>query len=259
MASMLFITPTLGACGDDGNDAPSQSSGNVVVSVAPEILSSGPESATLELTVTADADWAVKSDADWVSLRPSGGIKNESTIVKVTVQTNSGMEERTAAINIVSGGKAVKTVALTQSFVKKAISTASSFTFGAQESTGTFTVTSNADWTLESSENWLTVLPVKGGKGDTEVTVKAAANDGESTRNATLTLSCGETSSKMEVSQLSDEVVAPEATRWYGAMNSMRVASRERTGCMRIGRQDTSIMSFRLIPTKRSTASAPQR
>ena len=34
MASMLFITPTLGACGDDGNDAPSQSSGNVVVSVA---------------------------------------------------------------------------------------------------------------------------------------------------------------------------------------------------------------------------------
>lgn len=105
MASMLFITPTLGACGDDGNDAPSQSSGNVVVSVAPEILSSGPESATLELTVTADADWAVKSDADWVSLRPSGGIKNESTIVKVTVQTNSGMEERTAAINIVSGAK----------------------------------------------------------------------------------------------------------------------------------------------------------
>lgn len=210
MASMLFITPTLGACGDDGNDAPSQSSGNVVVSVAPEILSSGPESATLELTVTADADWAVKSDADWVSLRPSGGIKNESTIVKVTVQTNSGMEERTAAINIVSGGKAVKTVALTQSFVKKAISTASSFTFGAQESTGTFTVTSNADWTLESSESWLTVSPVKGGKGDTEVTVKAAANDGESTRNATLTLSCGETSSKIEVSQLSDEVVAPE-------------------------------------------------
>lgn len=65
--------------------------------------------------MTADADWAVKSDADWVSLRPSGGIKNESTIVKVTVQTNSGMEERTAAINIVSGGKAVKTVALTQS------------------------------------------------------------------------------------------------------------------------------------------------
>jgi len=143
-------------------------------------------------------------------LRPSGGIKNESTIVKVTVQTNSGMEERTAAINIVSGGKAVKTVALTQSFVKKAISTASSFTFGAQESTGTFTVTSNADWTLESSESWLTVSPVKGGKGDTEVTVKAAANDGESTRNATLTLSCGETSSKIEVSQLSDEVVAPE-------------------------------------------------
>ena len=210
------------ACGESSKDDPTPSGQTVTVSATPEALSAGPEAAALELIVKANADWAIRTDADWVTLRPSGGVKDTDVKVQVSITANSGMDERNATLNIVSGGKTVKTVSLTQGFVTKATPSTKSLTMGGQESSTSFTVSANADWTLSCDAAWLTVSPAKGGKGDTAVEVKAKANDSSATREATITLECGSDKSEIKVGQLSDVVNAPEGYTlvWSDEFNS---------------------------------------
>ena len=198
------------ACGDSSKDDPAPSGQTVTVSATPESLSAGPEASTLELSVRGNADWAIRADADWVTVRPSGGVKDTDIKVQVSVTANSGMDERNATINIVSGGKTVKSVPLTQGYVTKATASIKSITMGGQESTTSLTVTANAEWTLASDASWLTVTPAKGAKGETSVEVKAKANESSADREATITLECGADKSEIKVSQLSDAVNTPD-------------------------------------------------
>lgn len=206
--SFAFISPALASCGSDGNNDPS--AGAVNVTVAPEFLQADARKQNLELSVTVGADWAITANADWVSIRPSGGVKDATGIVKVSVDANSGLEERSALINILCGGKAIKTVTLTQGVVSQASSSVSSLTFGGQESTSTFTVTSNCDWVLSTSDSWISVSPANGGKGETEVRVSVSENNSEIGRDGILNLSFAGDKSEIKVSQLSDVVNVPE-------------------------------------------------
>ena len=157
------------ACGDSSKDDPSPSDQTVTVSATPEALSSGPEASMLELTVRANADWAIRPDADWVTVRPSGGVKDTDIKLQVSVTANTGMDERTTTLNIVSGGKTIKSVSLAQGYVTKATPSVKSLTMGGQESTASFTVTANADWTVTTDASWLTVAQAKCSNGDPAV------------------------------------------------------------------------------------------
>ena len=208
--SLAISFPLMASCGESSNDTPTPSNPNVTATATPEYLTAGPEAATLDLMVKANADWAIRTDADWVTLRPSGGVKESDIKVQVAVTANSGMDERSATLSIVSGGKTVKTVSLTQGYVTKATVSTKSLTLGGQESSASFTITSNADWSLASAAEWLTMTPAKGSKGDTKVEVKAKANDSSDTRAAAIILSCGNEKTEITVTQLSDAIVAPE-------------------------------------------------
>lgn len=203
---LLFIS----GCGDDEKDTPRGPSGDVTVSVSEESLTSGPEGATLILTVEASADWSVSTDADWVTIRPSGGVKETPVDVRLTVKPNSTMDERKADIRITSGGKVVKNIPLVQGYEMSAQPSMKSLTLSGAESTAEITITSNADWTLSSSASWLSVSPSAGGKGETKVTLKAQSNIGASERETILSLICGETATDIKVSQLSDAIIVPE-------------------------------------------------
>ncbi|MDE5975315.1 MAG: family 16 glycosylhydrolase, partial [Muribaculaceae bacterium] len=148
--------------------------------------------------------------ADWGTLRPSGGLKNVPTEVSIAIKANSSMDERATSINIISGGKTVKTVVLTQGIVAKATPSTTSMTMGGQESSSTMTITANAAWALTTDSEWLTVSPSSGNKGETVVTVKATENTSASERSAKITLTCGESKSEIKVSQMSDAVTTPE-------------------------------------------------
>lgn len=198
------------ACGGDSKDSPDLPATSVTVSVNPESLTSGPDASSKSLTVKADADWAIKCDADWVTLRPSGGLKNVPTEVSIAIKANSSMDERATSINIISGGKTVKTVALTQGIVAKATPSTTSMTMGGQESSSTMTITANAAWALTTDSEWLTISPSSGDKGETAVTVKATENTSASERSAKITLTCGESKSEIKVSQMNDAVTTPE-------------------------------------------------
>ena len=222
MISMVASFPLMASCGGDSKDDPIPSTPTLSVSVSPESLQAGPEAATLEIAVKGNTDWAIRTDADWVTLRPSGGVKDTEVKVQVSVTANPAMDERVASLNIVSGGKTVKSVTLTQGYVTKATSSVKSITMGGQESSTSFTVTSNAEWTLSTDAAWLTLNPARGGKGDTAIEVKAQANDGTEAREAGILLACGDEKTEITVSQLSDAVNTPEGYTlvWSDEFNS---------------------------------------
>ena len=211
-AILLGLSYIMVACGDDGKDDPQTPAavGNISVNVSPEVLTAGPEASTLQLTVEASADWSVSTDADWVTIRPSGGVKNTPLTTQISVKANTTMDERTADIRITSGGKTVKSVTLTQGYVMTAVASNTSVTMSGAESSTTLTITANADWTLSSAAGWLTITPASGGKGETEVTLKASANNESADREATVSLICGDTKTDIKVAQLSDAINIPE-------------------------------------------------
>lgn len=207
--SAALAAPAFISCGSDNNtpDAPEVSTVNV--SVDPERLEAGHEAAELQLSVTADRDWAIAADADWLSVQPSGGLKDRTSVIKVKITANSGLEERTANVNLSVGGRVFKSVPVTQGIAPKAYFSSKSLTFGAQESSASIRITSNVDWEISCSDPWLSASPAKGGKGDTELMVKTAANDGSVTRTGKLILSYGGATAELGVTQLSDVVNAP--------------------------------------------------
>lgn len=206
--SLAFAALACPSC-SESKDAPQDPADNVVVTVSPTQLEAGPEASTLDLTVTADKDWAISGDADWITTQPSGGLKNQPLTVKVKLAANNELELRTSSVSITSGGKVVKSVPVIQNVAAKASVSTKSLVFGAQESTQTMTVTSNVAWEISSLADWLVVSPANGDKGEAEVNVKALANAGKDSRKTTLTLKYGEETVDISVTQLSDEVTAP--------------------------------------------------
>lgn len=203
------FVPLIQACSKTSKDEPAPVNTTVNVTVSPDALTATPEAATLELTVLADADWAIKTDANWVTLRPSGGIKNVSTPVKVAILANKEFEERSAVIDINSGGKTLKSVSLTQGFVSKATPSTTSVIFGAPESTATIAIIANSDWEISPSADWISVTPAKGKKGETEIVIKVKGNDSAETRKGTVNLSYGNNITEISVTQLSDVITVP--------------------------------------------------
>lgn len=180
------------------------------ITVTPESLTPDCSSQTLELVVTADVDWSVRPDESWISVKPSGGIKNEPTILKVSVEANKEFETRHGILNIISGSSILKSIDVVQGFAMSAHSSVSSLLYSNEESQKEIVITSNGDWTLTCDADWLNINPNKGGKGETEAAIKVTANNSDDTREATISLNCGDSSSTIKITQLNYNVTAPE-------------------------------------------------
>ncbi len=220
------------SCGSDSKDEPNPPvNPSITVSVTPETLNAGPDAGVLELTVRANTDWGIRTEADWATVTPSGGVKDTDIKVKVTVKANPDMDSRTASIDIISGGNVIKRVTLTQGYVTKATPSVKSLTMGAQVSATSFTINANGDWALSSEASWLTLSPAKGGKGDTTVEVKATENTDGATREAIINLVCGDDKTEIKVTQLSDAIEAPAGYTlvWSDEFNAGPVPSSDWT------------------------------
>jgi hypothetical protein len=91
-------------------------------------------------------------------------------------------------IGDVSGGSLILTQGFQQSFLLLNVSANTLNIAAPNNSTTTFNVTSNVNWTAESSQSWLT-LSSASGSGNATVTLTAALNPTTSTRSATVTVS----------------------------------------------------------------------
>ena len=209
------------ACSDDGKNEPDVPSGNVTVTVSPDALTAGPDATTLQLEVEADADWAIESSADWASVRPSGGVKGAHITVQVAVKANSTMERREAELRIKSRGNTVKTVNLTQGYVETASVSTRSLVMSGAESSTSLTVTANTEWRLETKADWLKLAPAEGGKGETEISIKATENQTATDREAVINLIYADKSEEIMVMQMSDAINIPDgyALVWADEFN----------------------------------------
>ena len=148
-------------------------------------------------SITSNINWKVsQSTASWLSVSPTSGSK-DSTIT-VTATANTSTEQRTATITI-SGGDITHTLNVIQSGAALSISTTSLY-FSDQPEHKTFTIKSDTSWVVSKDVSWLTVSPTSGSKEGT-VTVTSDENTSTSRREATITVSGGNITRTIKVSQ----------------------------------------------------------
>ena len=217
MATSIVVS---GCGGSNGGDEPTPPT-EVSVAVNPQSLELTSASQTATVNVKCSAEWSVQSDADWLTVRPSGGVANTATDLTVTVRTNTDMTARTGYLTIRCSGKTER-VSVTQNPDAKLSLSTKALTFGAQASTNTLTVSANTDWTITSAAAWCKVTPAKGGNGDTAVSVACDENTGGSERTTTLTVTYAGGESTVDIKQMSDAVNTPEGYQlvWADEFNS---------------------------------------
>lgn len=196
------------SCGSDSKDEPKPIVTQGSVTVTPESVNLTNEAQTSIITVTADVNWNIASDATWCTIFPSGGVKNTPTDVKITVTALNSIDPRVAHLKI-SSGSIEKMVTVTQNPAATVEISTSAMTLGGQAQTSEFTISANTAWTATSDASWLTLQPAQGAVGQTVVKASATENTLQTDRTATVTVAFAGGTKTLTVNQLSDAIVTP--------------------------------------------------
>ncbi|MCB1078926.1 MAG: hypothetical protein KDM64_13985, partial [Verrucomicrobiae bacterium] len=144
--------------------------------IDPESMTVTSAAQSYPIDVTSSASWTPLESADWVTVNPPSGSGNGT--VTVTVAQNPATSQRSTVISI--GGRShVLTQEGAAPFV--AIDPAS-HTVDSTAQPYQIDVTSNTDWTVTESLDWVSV-DVGGGSGDETLTVSVLANPSASPRS----------------------------------------------------------------------------
>ena len=162
--------------------------------------------------VSSNRDWTADvNGVSWATVTPLKGEKNRSATIMVIPKTVNDDEVREGTISFDYGAAAPKVIKLVHKKFEPTISI--SVTEMTAITTGKIAdpvvvVTANADWTAESSAEWLTIDKVEGDLGDTEVQVSATANNTGEPRSATVTFANRAATAVLTVTQGSEYVTA---------------------------------------------------
>lgn len=163
------------------------------LSVSPSELTLGSKKGSSgSITIDSNTEWSITGIPSWLSASATSG-KGDATITLTTNVEYEGADDRTAetiTVQTKSGGKTAnvkvsqKGVGIIFNVSSTSVSLAN--TAGAE---GSFTVNTNAAFTITNNADWLEVSP-KSGSTTTKVTVKAlTANPTSSERQATVSIS----------------------------------------------------------------------
>ena len=180
------------------------SSVSLVLDPADKLEEFGSSEGEKTFTVTANVPWSVSEDGlpEWVTVKPmSGAGTGEAEQVTVSVAQNTTGKQLTGTITVVADGEqagaedVVKTIAVSQKASVSLVLSTETLEFTHEETPLTFTVTSNAPWTVnyentDGAEVIRTVSPEAGEASEqpTTVTVTPWANTTDAERNATITV-----------------------------------------------------------------------
>lgn len=222
--SSLFMAVVLCSCGSSDKDEPKEPVPTVTITVNPSEVKSGYEASTQEIAVTSTADWSIRSDADWCVVTPSGGVKNQTSTVKVKLSANNTGSTRTCKLVVTSSGK-VSNVSVTQSSSPVLNVSMESISFGAQKSSFNVTIDTNESWTAESNASWCGVSPGKGEAGNTSIAITAEPNSTNASREAVVTVKSTSLSKTIKINQYTDEITAPEGYTlvWHDEFNEGKI------------------------------------
>ncbi|MDE7159774.1 MAG: BACON domain-containing protein [Muribaculaceae bacterium] len=107
----IVLSAGLTACGDDDDDEPTPVTPKptVTIKVSPSSLSLlGNKGATATFTITTEASWMLRCDADWLRFSGKSG-DGSATITVTALSSNEEMESRTATVTITDATGDVRT------------------------------------------------------------------------------------------------------------------------------------------------------
>ena len=144
--------------------------------------------------ITSNLSWTItkSSGATWLTVDPESGSNNGK--ISVSASENTTENGRKATITV-KGGSIERTIDVSQEPTTLEVSP-NSLSFDSDGGEKTLNVTSNAQWTVESDQNWCTVSPANG-----SVIVSTKTNDTSSPRKATITVRAGDVVRTVEVTQ----------------------------------------------------------
>ena len=160
--------------------------------------------------VSSNRDWTADvNGVSWATVTPLKGEKNRSATIMVIPKTVNDDEVREGTMSFDYGAAAPKVIKLVHKKFEPTISI--SVTEMTAITTGKIAepvvvVTANADWTAETSADWLAIDKAEGDLGDTEVKVSATANNTGEARTATVTFTNRTASAVLTVTQGSEYV-----------------------------------------------------
>ena len=99
-----------------------------------------------------------------------------------------------------------------------------------ERATATLTFTTNQDWTITASEEWVTVDPASGAASETAISVEVTATDNtvEAERTATILVKAGELEETVTLTQAAKIVYGTEANPWLIMTAEDFVAARKK-------------------------------
>ena len=188
-----------------------QAAASSVLNVSPAVLSFGASSGSQTITVTSNTAWTVSESLTWLSLSGSGGTNNGS--ITVTCEPNTTSAQRSGTI-IFSGTNALSQIVTVFQEGSSTFMTVSptSLSFNATASSQNLTISSNTNWILAESLDWLSLSATNGSNNGT-VVVTASANISSSMRSGTITISgSGVSSQTVTVSQSANSLFLTVST-----------------------------------------------
>ena len=169
------------------------------------------ESVTRTITVTANGEWTVEADVDWITVE-SGG--KDSRTIRVSVQENDSISrDRTGSLTFTCG-TATDTVTITQEKKDYVSVTSGMESVTAGEQDVSITVKANGSWTATTDVNWITLDAASGlGNATVKATVTANPYTGN-TRTGNITITCGTATQTVTITQAKkDNITATPASK----------------------------------------------
>lgn len=219
--SLFLLSLAFSACSDNSSDMNTDFSGSATnIKVSEEKFTIKHEGEEFTLDVLADGDWHLNCDDNWISYFPTGGVKNETTSVKVKVASNPGFDSRESTLLIKSGNTS-KSILISQSSPASIRVSTPELMCGNEETSFNITVESNVNWTASSDQPWVTVSPTSGTSATSSLAVKISSNVTESDRTAIVSISGSGAETSVTITQFAESMNIPEgyALVWQDEFN----------------------------------------
>jgi hypothetical protein len=137
--------------------------------------------------IASNINWTITCDQNWLMLSNTSGSNNgEFTL---TAQSNSNSGTRTAKIEISGQGISPQVINIIQDAGSPLLAVSTKqLTISEPSNAVTFTILSNTNWVVQSSQDWLTV-DIEEGSGNETITLTAEPNPEKVIRSTSVIVS----------------------------------------------------------------------
>ena len=185
-----------------------QSAANVIFSVDKNEHSVAAAGGDFTVKVTHNIGYKINSQPEWV--KQTGKVSSGNTdTYTFTAEANTSTEAREGVIVFCNDNNECIQVTVKQAGAKASLSVSpAELTFTAKPESKSFSVSSNTDWSVASSADWVKIGTTSG-SGNAHVTASAEENTATTQRTATITLKTtdGKATATIKVTQNPADVV----------------------------------------------------